>query len=504
MHEILTLQFGQQANYLGTHYWNTQESYFTYAGQEASPVDHDISFRAGIGADGHDTYTPRTLIYDLKGAFGTLRRENALYDVQSGGGRDGDGGGWGGATVPLRLPPVTPSRYQVALEQGGDLPTLTTETIRFWSDYNHLFYHPRSIVQLHEYEVQSQLMPFERWSAGEEFFGSLDREHDLLDRDLRPWLEECDQLQGMQVLTGWDDAWGGFAARYLERIADELGKGCRWVYGLSGAGRGLRERRGKAEAAVRSLVEFQGSASMVVPLHGCPGVLPRYVRVDAGSRWHTSALQAVLVESVSLPMRLRVAEAGRATFDAVEGALCNGGKRTVVSAGLSVDEGGGVDARADARVGNGVTNGCHREDDEDGLEELDIDFFPDFTLSPEPNSTRSRPRPHIFSTTTTLRSNTTSSSSLTASHRTHHSPIPFPTLPSFPQIFRFASQPQKLAIKARLETSTAVAGRLREMEDVVRRVVGVEEREALCEVLGAMKGEYEEGWSEEGEGWDDD
>lgn len=24
MHEVVTLQFGQQANYLGTHYWNTQ------------------------------------------------------------------------------------------------------------------------------------------------------------------------------------------------------------------------------------------------------------------------------------------------------------------------------------------------------------------------------------------------------------------------------------------------------------------------------------------------
>lgn len=24
MHEIVTLQFGQQANYVATHYWNTQ------------------------------------------------------------------------------------------------------------------------------------------------------------------------------------------------------------------------------------------------------------------------------------------------------------------------------------------------------------------------------------------------------------------------------------------------------------------------------------------------
>lgn len=58
-----------------------QESYFTYDGTEQSPVDHDIHFRPGVGADGSETYTPRTLIYDLKGGFGTLRRYNALYEL---------------------------------------------------------------------------------------------------------------------------------------------------------------------------------------------------------------------------------------------------------------------------------------------------------------------------------------------------------------------------------------------------------------------------------------
>lgn len=58
-----------------------QESYFTYNGQEESPVDHDVHFRPGVGADGGETYTPRTLIYDLKGAFGTLRKNNALYEL---------------------------------------------------------------------------------------------------------------------------------------------------------------------------------------------------------------------------------------------------------------------------------------------------------------------------------------------------------------------------------------------------------------------------------------
>jgi hypothetical protein len=44
-------------------------------------VDHDVHFRPGVGADGSETYTPRTVIYDLKGGFGTLRKHNALYEL---------------------------------------------------------------------------------------------------------------------------------------------------------------------------------------------------------------------------------------------------------------------------------------------------------------------------------------------------------------------------------------------------------------------------------------
>ena len=61
---------------------HSQESYFTYSTDEESLVDHDIHFRAGIGADGTETFTPRTLIYDLKGGFGSLRKINALYEIE--------------------------------------------------------------------------------------------------------------------------------------------------------------------------------------------------------------------------------------------------------------------------------------------------------------------------------------------------------------------------------------------------------------------------------------
>lgn len=61
---------------------DSQESYFTYSAAEESPVDHDVHFRPGLGPTGLETYTPRTLIYDFKAEFGSLKKNNELYEVQ--------------------------------------------------------------------------------------------------------------------------------------------------------------------------------------------------------------------------------------------------------------------------------------------------------------------------------------------------------------------------------------------------------------------------------------
>lgn len=47
MKELIYIQAGQFANFIGTHFWNTQEAYFTYGDDEQSEVDHDVSFREG-------------------------------------------------------------------------------------------------------------------------------------------------------------------------------------------------------------------------------------------------------------------------------------------------------------------------------------------------------------------------------------------------------------------------------------------------------------------------
>lgn len=136
-----------------------------------------------------------------------------------------------GPTVVQRQTPIAPNEYQQSLNEGSAPPQLTTESVRYWSDFNRVFFHPKSIVQLNEYELHSSLMPFENWDTGDTLFNSLDKEHDLLDRDLRPFAEEADQMQGIQIFSGTDDAWGGFAARYMDRIRDEYGKTTVWFWG---------------------------------------------------------------------------------------------------------------------------------------------------------------------------------------------------------------------------------------------------------------------------------
>lgn len=517
MHEIITLQFGQQANYLGTHYWNTQESYFTYndnSSEEPSPVNHDISFRPGLAPDGSDTYTPRTLLYDLKGAFGTLKRENALYEIQ----QDVDPlqqNPWGRSATEMRLPRIEPSPYQLALDAGGDLPALTTEGVRFWSDYNHVYYHPRSVVQLHEYEVNSSLLPFERFATGEELFANLDREHDLLDRDLRPFLEECDHFQGLQIFSSTDDAWGGFTARYLERVADELGKCSRWVFASEEGKSATRERRMLQLAnSAQSLNSVVPLSSLYIPLSTLPSVLPKNLTLDASSRWHTSALQAMIVESLTLPARLKDDEQGQARMGEMEMALGGDGRRPIVDASLSVsdpfDLPGAVatDQTHDIRIANGsATNGNSTFEH---TKPSRVDFLPSLPRSAVSRRT-SLSRPKTFtrveaargpwhSTLEIQEANLTSRDRYAAGARRiiRQTPLLYPLLSSSPRIFQFSGGRglEKLAVSTSMATTTKVARHVREMADFARVAYAVDEREAVFDGLARVAEEYEEGFSD--------
>lgn len=90
---------------------------------------------------------------------------------------------------------------------------------------------------MNAYELNSSLSPFEKWTAGQDLFSSLNHQDDsgdtIIDGDFRMWAEECDAIQGVHVFGGTDDAWGGFGAKYVEGLRDEFGlKSAIWIWGL--------------------------------------------------------------------------------------------------------------------------------------------------------------------------------------------------------------------------------------------------------------------------------
>lgn len=165
-----------------------------------------------------------------------MRKTNALYEAEDDRNILDQTGVWPSKPIVHRAEPIPQSLYQQNLDAGLEPPQLSTSTVKYWSDFNRVYYHPKSIVQLSEFDVNDKLMPFESWDVGMDLFQKLEREVDLVDRDLRPFIEECDGLQGLQIMTGVDDAWGGWASGWLERLRDEYGKLSIWTWGSGDQG----------------------------------------------------------------------------------------------------------------------------------------------------------------------------------------------------------------------------------------------------------------------------
>ena len=90
---------------------------------------------------------------------------------------------------------------------------------------------------------------------------------------------------------------------------------------------------------------------------------------------------------------------------------------------------------------------------------------------------------------------------LTDQPNRYQSNLQFQLIDTFPEIFRTISEGGSVAVHSSLSTSSTVAKRVKDLQKVVTRTVGLDEREALSNGLGEIAEAYEEGWSS---GSDDD
>ncbi|KAJ1926811.1 mtDNA inheritance, partitioning of the mitochondrial organelle [Tieghemiomyces parasiticus] len=272
MHEIITLQFGELANYVGSHFWNIQQAYPADDASQipSQPVDHGVLFRSNGGGPGGQSWTPRVLIYDLKPNFGSLCQYTGAattaakpeltptggqQHVLQGLARSYDAGGQ--RVAVHTQDPVTPSDYLRTLDSPLPAPTTTPQPststahgdlandVRYWSDYGESYYHPGAFYpDFSTLSVNGALNDFADYQQGQELFRTQWKQGELNEDALRRCVEEADTLQGFQILANTLDGFGGYASAYLEYLQDEYAKEPILTFGIAeGTGQSYSDRQ---------------------------------------------------------------------------------------------------------------------------------------------------------------------------------------------------------------------------------------------------------------------
>ncbi|KDQ54693.1 hypothetical protein JAAARDRAFT_182189 [Jaapia argillacea MUCL 33604] len=320
MREILYIQAGNLANYIGAHFWNTQEEYFTY-GQDDEPwVYHDVSFREGISPKGEPTYCPRLLLFDRKANFGAL--SSGLY------GEDDEGSTeaslWNGGIVEYRQTRIQKTRLQERVDEDdydGHPDKSQEENVRYWSDYNRVEYLPRSIQKLPDNAEWAQKEG--DWNDGKETFSLYDQDMELMEDSFRLFAEECDELQGIQLMNN-TETFGSFTDSFLLSYRDEFAKlPCLAFPLMSGVlpGRvdvddslGIRKVINDA-LCLRSLDEL---STLSIPIQSPKlwslGAWSEGLSLNTRKMYHNSAILSAHIESATLPLRMKEGDTDLSSF----------------------------------------------------------------------------------------------------------------------------------------------------------------------------------------------
>ncbi|RUS91570.1 hypothetical protein EGW08_000685 [Elysia chlorotica] len=350
--EVITLQVGSYSNFVGTHWWNLQESSFVYDPQHLAAfpkeVNHDVLFREGKTVTGQVTYTPRLVLFDLNHSLGSLRREGTLYTVDT-----EESVNWIGDVTLHEAPREKQNVFLADLDEekddsedgeeqkaidveggedsktleqdSGDVPVKQEDAIlgkplynldsevKVWSDFLRTAFHPRTIHLIQDYQHNDSEQPFNVFGMGHHVVGDKTVWDQIEDR-MRYFTEECDHLQGFQMFL---DCYGGFSgvgASLLSFLADEYSSKSKFVFAVTPPNvpdKTAKERSCRIINSALSLYHGCELGSLYLPLSmssslwksvGNPVTLP-YLDCKTNLDYHTSAVLAASIDTMTLPYR---------------------------------------------------------------------------------------------------------------------------------------------------------------------------------------------------------
>ncbi|KAJ3012553.1 Protein misato 1 [Thoreauomyces humboldtii] len=318
--EIITLQLGHTANFVGTHFWNAQDSYFHFGGEAEQELNHDVLYRSGSNVYGDETYTPRLVVCDLKGSLRTLKRVSPLYEAEDGN-EEETIASWNGGVEKHVQDPYPKNEFLTNLDKDADpnapphsFSSHLDASVSVWSDFNKLYYHPKTLVEVPSYVHDDDQNPFSAFTQGLDVIGNPDFREELLEDRLRFFVEECDSLQGFNVIADAVDGFAGLAAGVLEDLGDEYAKKALITFGVHKPISAEDTDKSRTVAAINSALLMESAtrnSTIYVPLYAPngrnypEGEWQRYLRKDISSPYRWSGLLSAAIETTLLPVRLK-------------------------------------------------------------------------------------------------------------------------------------------------------------------------------------------------------
>ncbi|XP_058677913.1 protein misato homolog 1 [Ammospiza caudacuta] len=317
--EAVTLQLGHYSGCVGAHWWGLQ------AAALRSPDEHNelraaALLRFGRGPGGTESPEPRLVALELKGGVGALRA-------------DGEGTeppvSWDGAVADYRergrAPRDSGSRRGDAAGDAKGNPgaagpgsspagSQDTPSTRLWSDYLSVNLHPKSLYVIRQYLHDGDCGCLEGFGQGESLLQDPACVEELEDR-LHFFVEECDYLQGFQVLCDLHNGFSGVGARVTELLRDEYARKGILTWGLAPVLSAVGDPQKSFYRLMNTalgIAHLSRHSSLLCPLslNGSLGLKPEppvtfpYIKYNASLSYHSSAILAAALDTLTAPYRL--------------------------------------------------------------------------------------------------------------------------------------------------------------------------------------------------------
>ncbi|KAK3222751.1 hypothetical protein Dsin_009776 [Dipteronia sinensis] len=338
MREVVTVQLGGFANFIGSHFWNFQDELLGLASDpESDPVfknpylNMDVLYRSGETQQGILTYSPRLVSVDFQGSLGSMSSRGTMYS--EGSFAPSDVVTWTGGVSTQAFEPhkknlFLQSLYEEEQEncttmsgtnsgkndsrreiQDKDIVECLDNDVQFWTDYSKVHYHPQSLYELSGLWMDAQ--EFNNYGTGKDAFAEGFRGEEIRER-LRFFVEECDHIQGFQFVVDDSGGFSAVAAEFLENIADEYTNTPVLLYAARGPGShmSVRSRKQTIFKELHDAVSFSRLApfsKLIVPV-GLPFLstskASTFLHFKDEKPYHCSAVYAAALHSASIPFQM--------------------------------------------------------------------------------------------------------------------------------------------------------------------------------------------------------